>query len=306
MNAATGQILWQYNVDRYGGDPFKNFALANDSIFTTTYTDDNERNHPGMLDPKSAKRSVCALQASNGRQLWCSPLAESGNAGIAVEGEVYVWTATYEENWATVPKVTLSTLNPLTGSLERQQPLGSLEVRKSEPLFTVSRRVLFFTINSARENDYTQHLLAINAKTGSLDWKVTFPVPVWGMWEQNAVLYAGYDSGINLRAIRTGNGSQIWQYTTPSQYQPSVPGPHSFEQDEHSFYILTFVGTSPSLMAIARDTGRPLWQDSGCLNPPGSSIIATPLPHPKPVQPGRCYWGDQVTQPAQLLGLVTL
>lgn len=303
LNAANGQILWQYDTDRYGGDSLDNFALANGIIYTMTYSDDNERSNPGTSDPKSARRSVCALEANNGKQIWCSRLAETGDVGIAVDGKVYVWTATYEDSWATVPLVTFYTLDPLTGSRDRRQPFGPLEVRKQQPVFTVSQGVIFFTVGSVQENDYTEQVLALNANTGNLYWKATFPVWVWGMWEQNAVLYVSYGDGINVRALRTGNGSQVWQYATPSQYQPSALGKPVFAQDERSIYVLAPFDSTSSILAIDRYTGQPLWQDSGCFNPPGVSATATPLPNHKPLLPGRCYWGNHAsTQPMQLLG----
>ncbi|GHO70871.1 hypothetical protein KSC_097630 [Ktedonobacter sp. SOSP1-52] len=307
LNAANGQFLWYYDIDRYGGDSLGNFALADGIIYTTTYSDDNERSNPGTSDPKSARRSVCALEANNGKQIWCSRLAETGNVGIAVDGKVYVWTATYEDSWATVPHVALYTLDPLTGALDKRQPLGPLEVRKQQPLFTVSQGVIFFTVGSAQQNDYTEQVLALNANTGNLYWKVTFPVWIWEVWDQSEVLYAGYGAGINVRALRSGDGSQVWQYTTPSQYEPSALQKPVFAQDERSIYVMASFDSYSSILAIDRYTGQPLWQDSSCFNPPVMAVTATPLPNHKPLLPGRCYWGDHAsTQPTQLLGFTVL
>jgi len=219
QSSTTPAVLWNYST---GGE-----------VFSSPVVDD------GIVYVGSSNGNVCALNATNGAQLWNS----SGSYPAVANGVVYVGTGFSVDALNATSGAQLWSNSPLTNNLVDYSP----SVVVGEVVYTSTTALAGF-------------LFALNAKTGNELWSKSIgPSEFWSSPAVvNGVVYVGTEEytlnrNNGVYALNAKNGGQLWNYSSGYSVEasPVVVGG-----------VVYFVTDNGDLYALSAKTGLDIWNSA--------------------------------------------
>jgi outer membrane protein assembly factor BamB len=211
LNATTGVLLWQYQVrsSNYclGYTAVGLFGIVNGVVYVNTCRAD-------------CPSHLAALKASNGSQLWCSPVdfaAYSGIVSLAKVAKGIVYIIPYTPCGDSCESGTLYALKESDGSrLWKYGPTGGIE------LYGIDQGVVYITILHEAPGSSSLDACALNTRDGSKRWchsNAQIIGLVRGVVYVTAYYAKHYYAGYSILALKGSNGTQLWSYSGGSQGQ---------------------------------------------------------------------------------------
>jgi outer membrane protein assembly factor BamB len=212
LNAKTGVLLWQYQVGSsnycLGYIAVGLLGIVNGVVYVNTCRAD-------------CPSHLAALKASDGSQLWCSPVnfaAYSGIVSLAKVAKGIVYIIPYTPCGDTCDIGILYALKESDGSqLWKYGPTGGIE------LYGIDQGVAYLTTYYETTLSSSLVACALNTRDGSKRWCHS-NAQIIGL--ERGVVYvtaysysANYYSGYSILALKESNGTQLWRYSGGSQGQ---------------------------------------------------------------------------------------
>lgn len=288
LSEADGHIVWSYFTGYSKGVLLR---LYNGTLYTDIY-----QNNEFIRDnPTIATRSLCAIQASNGKKLWCFNPPENGIDNFAIDDLVYVRTGTPGVNYSTAGgSAAVYALTSATGSVVWSKSLGVSYTDAYHPLMLASHGLIYVNVRGCRcssSSDISDYLYALRAGDGSQAWIKTVP-SVRELAVADTTVYIGSSDGEGIIALHTSDGSRSWQYKTSNGNLSLNDNLVSrLMIDGQIIYVSGFFPYS-TVMALDRRTGKSIWRDNSCAKSSGATATPKKPISLYPTPSGPCYWGE--------------
>jgi outer membrane protein assembly factor BamB len=292
VNERNGQILWNFRTQ---ADPAITLqpliAISHGTVYMNAYQN-LQAGSPTPItsttqgpDPKLGVRSVCALQSSNGQQLWCKPFSKQIiNAMAVVENTLYVRTVNSSSNYASI-----YALDSANGAFRWHFSLMLRQTSYRLPALVVAHGMVF-TNGNADTTSYlssNDQLYALRAGDGKQLWNISYESRIDLITATDKLLYIVTSSGA-LSALNILDGTLAWShgiFISLSSYNfesTILVGPTVT-------YILMNAKGDPHLLALKANNASTIWEDKGCAFATSTPIIGTSTPAGNGAI-NRCYW----------------
>lgn len=287
LSEHDGRVLWTASM-LVGTNPTNQLLLtagpgvlySYQAISAASPTPTTSTNQTFASNPNG----VCALRASDGRQLWCYPLVEQSVTGmVADENSLYVRdTGNYPSIYA---------FGAANGAVRWHTLINQAYPTGTSSLLTITNGILF--TNVASSNTTSDQLYALQTSDGKQLWSTSQPEWIISVTATDKDVYAMANSG-TLHVLNILNGKAAWSYKSFPENSPTYNNnnntPNTIFVEHNVAYILIGTDNYTYLTAISANDGTALWQDQRCNNP-----VATPTASPGTTSSkgpiGRCYWG---------------
>ncbi len=217
LNASNGKLLWAYVIGSYSSS----FALVQGVLYIATY-------------PFPA---LCAVQVSNGSQIWCHDYFGYGGVSTPIVTGSIVTVGYYSDDGSGNYSYEIDAFNSSNGSL----------VWQSQNVYQLgaSQGMIYAAVAGSNVVE------ALNALNGALIWKNsigTGNVTQTGDIVRNGVLYTS-NSNNEVDAISTANGALLWHYNVGAQRLIIANG-------------VVYANIGSALYALHASNGSLIWKSS--------------------------------------------
>jgi outer membrane protein assembly factor BamB len=284
VNERDGRILWHFQTEP---DPDYSMrppiVVGYGAVYANTYQSaQNGTATPGSdgTGQAAGTRSVCALRASNGQQLWCRSLSNQVIESMAVdENALYVQI---------MNDSSIIALNPADGSVRWRAPIP-ISSSSYGPTFFIAAHGMIF-VNRPEADRST--LYALRASDGKFLWSRSYTSAIAFMAATDQSLYVVMTSGA-LLTLNPSDGAPAWSHGALTSSSSGSCGTKTCGIAVGHTVTYLFLspdgeGSPASLLALRTSDGTKLWQDQGCILTPGVNA-SKPIPSASPGN-GRCYW----------------
>lgn len=249
LNAKTGVLLWQYQVrsSNYclGYTAVDLLGIVNGVVYVNTCRPD-------------CPSHLAALKASDGSQLWCSPVnfaAYSGILGLAKVAKGIVYISPYTPCGDSCAYGPLYALKESDGSqLWNYAPNGMVA------LYGVDQGVVYTTIVYEAPGSFSQDACAFNTIDGSKRWCHS-NAEIIGL-VRGVVYVTAYNanySGYSILALKESDGTKLWRYSGGSQEQEFLQALVQLDVIYISAYLPSNGTLSGTLCAVNVSNGSQRW-----------------------------------------------
>lgn len=301
VSERDGRILWNFHTLA------SSTTNSNSPLLATgpgmVYVNAAQNLPPGSPTPTtttaltSDARSVCALRASNGQQLWCKPLPVQLIIGMATdEHTLYVRTFNNSSIYA---------FDAISGAIRWVMPLSFSQTSYTPPNFIVTHGVVFADVPVSDASGSDQ-LYALRASDGKRLWNTSYNGLINALSATDTCVYLVTSTG-KLYARNILDGTPAWSYGPPQQVTPTAVSYKSADTiyvGHNAAYILLNASYGPgnyaTILAMRTNDGKLLWENAGCAPSAATQVaLAGTLTTGTPAgaaTPTRCDWINGATQ----------
>ena len=298
VSERDGRVLWTFKTEADPAFSSSNslpIVISNGAVYVSSYQSPRTGSPTPTdvgTDSASGIRNVCALGASNGRQLWCKSLNDQSIYSMAVDANaLYVQTV----------NATIFAFSLVDGSILW---MGLVRVSSSPYLLPhmLATHGMLFTNEPGANSDGSDQLYALRASDGQQLWHKPYSAKIGLMTVADQSLYVVTNAG-ELSVLNVFDGAPAWSHGGP------VASDNSFCSNNACNiivgHVVTYLLVSTSsyqnnarLLALRTRDGKTLWEDQACApTTPAPAVASTGTPSPS-LSPGngRCYWVSRLIQ----------
>lgn len=303
LSARDGRILWHFQTLAPSSSANPNLPMLTTSpglVYVNSAPEQAGSPTPDTAaeqPPNSAMtRKVCALRASDGRQLWCHTFLDEGIATMTVDAHtLYIRTSNDFMVYA---------LDTTNGSVRWAQTitwtnLSSPTTSRLHLLVAGGRIFIDAPGADTTHQNWSSLLYALNASNGQRIWKIAYPGLSDSLSATDTLVSLVLSTG-KLETRNALDGTPAWSYSVAQQATPVTYYNNNNNTLTASIvtirdvtYMLTYtqygLDIAGTLLAIHAKSGTPIWQMQGCTTNQATQIAATSTPVARN-SPAQCYW----------------